>query len=69
MAKTYFDLAEERGVPKGKQRIVQLQLAKLFGPLNAVVQRRLAALPIERIEQIGDALLTASSLRELGLED
>ncbi len=69
MVKTYSDLAEERGVLKGEQQAAKRQLEKRFGPLSVGVQQRLAALPLERVQQISDALLTAKSLRELGLED
>jgi hypothetical protein len=42
-------------------------LAQRFGPLHETTVETINALPAERLEQIGMALLNAKSLEELGL--
>jgi hypothetical protein len=69
MTKTWAEEGEERGILKGERRLVQRLLEKRFGRLSPAVEQRVAEFPLERIEAIGEALLTAASLRELGLED
>ena len=59
----------EKGVEKGQRALLQRQLERKFGPLNPATQERLGSWPAERLAELGDALLTAQSLRELGLED
>jgi hypothetical protein len=65
MIKTWSEQAREEGV----QQLVKRQLQKRFGPLSAAAQEKLTAMPLKKVEEIGEALLTASSLRELGLEE
>ena len=73
LAKTSFELGEERGEERGEARgerkIVVRQLEKRFGTLSADVLRRIEAWPVERLGDLGEALLSAASLAELGLED
>jgi hypothetical protein len=64
----------EQGVAKGLEqglesarRMLQGQLAQRFGPLHSTTLEIINALPAERLEQIGMALLSAKSLEELGL--
>jgi hypothetical protein len=45
------------------------QLEARFGPLPPEVALKVAALPAERLKEISLALLTAQSLKELGLTD
>ncbi|MGL4551554.1 MAG: DUF4351 domain-containing protein [Gemmataceae bacterium] len=68
-AKTTFEMGEERGEEKARRSLVLKLLTRRFGPLSAVALQRLAAYPPERLEELGEALLTAASLAELGLED
>ena len=49
--------------------MARLLLEKRFGPLNPAVVQRLEAMAQDQLEQVGIALVTAGSLRELGLED
>jgi hypothetical protein len=58
----------EKGVEKGQRALVERQLRRKFGPLSPAVQQRLAALPGDRLAELGEALMTTASLRELGLE-
>ncbi|CAN5885784.1 hypothetical protein BH23PLA1_BH23PLA1_20230 [soil metagenome] len=44
-------------------------LENRFGPLSEAVRARLEALPADRLESLGVELLSAGSLKELGLED
>ena len=69
LAKTSFELGEERGEARGERKIVVRQLEKRFGTLSADVLRRIEAWPVERLGDLGEALLSAASLAELGLED
>jgi hypothetical protein len=68
MVKTWFEQGEEQGLQKGRA-IVRRQLEKRFGPLGKEAQARLQAWPADRLEELGEALLTANSLKELGLEE
>jgi hypothetical protein len=59
----------EMGREQGQRRLVERQLEKRFGPLTAAARQRLEQWPVERLEDLALALLTAASLRDLGLED
>jgi hypothetical protein len=73
MAITTFEKGKQVGLHEGREQGWRTALRKLlehrFGPLNPDVQRRLDSLGPERLEALTLALLTAGSLRELGLED
>jgi len=64
-AKNMINPWEERG----ERKILERQLQRRFGPLNPEIRERLAHLPVERLEELADAILDAKSLKELGLED
>jgi hypothetical protein len=53
---------------KAMRVLLQRMLEKQFGPLSDRTVARLAALSEDRLFQVGEALLTATSLKELGLE-
>jgi hypothetical protein len=55
--------------PGGELTTLQKQLEARFGPLSPHAQHRLEYLSPERVEALAHELLTAQSLRELGLED
>ena len=55
--------------PGGELTTLQKQLEARFGPLSPHAQHGLEYLSPERVEALGHELLTAQSLRELGLED
>ncbi len=64
----------EKGVAMGREealerirRLLQKQLELRFGPLPEAVAQKLNSLPIERLEKLGLAFITAQSLAELGL--
>jgi hypothetical protein len=54
---------------KGQLHMVFLMLQKRFGPLSEAVRQRIETLSNAQFEALTDALLTAASLRELGLEE
>ncbi len=54
---------------EGQRRMLELQLEKQFGPLSDAARHRLAVWPAEKLLDLGIALLTATSIRDLGLED
>ncbi len=51
------------------RRLLQRQLEFRFGPLPEPVAQKLRSLPIERLEELGIAFMTAQSLSELGLHE
>jgi hypothetical protein len=69
VVKTWSEEGEERGVEKGKRDIVLKQLKARFPDLSPTAQQRVKEWPVEKVEEVGIALLTARSLRDLGLED
>lgn len=61
--------AQEKGVQKGIRRMLVRQLDQRFGPLPVRARRKVGAIrSTQRLEQLGDQVLTARSLQELGLE-
>ena len=54
---------------KGQLHAVFRQLEKRFGPLPEGVRQQVESLSQSELDALIDALLTAGSLRELGLED
>ena len=73
MAVTSFEKGMEKGVKMGMETgqrdLLRRQLERRFGPLNAEAQERLASWPSERLPELAEDLITAASLKELGLED
>jgi hypothetical protein len=60
---------EISGRHKGKRDVLMVLLETKFGPLPQDMEDRLDALPVERLDQIARAIITAQSLKELGLAD
>jgi flagellar biosynthesis/type III secretory pathway protein FliH len=58
----------QQGLEEGQRRLVHSQLETRFGPLSEEARKRMASWPVQRLEELGLALVTAGSLRELGLE-
>ncbi len=58
-----------QGFVKGQLNVLQRQLERRFGSLSPAVLEKLATWPAERLPELADQLLTAKSLRELGLEE
>jgi len=69
MAETSFEKGMEKGMEKGQRALLRRWLERRFSPLSEEVLQRLDSWPSERLPELGDAVLTASSLQELGLED
>jgi hypothetical protein len=65
----WHEKGRTEGILEGERKLVRSLLERRFGPLSPEVRERLDALPAERIEALGVALLDAKSLKELGLED
>jgi hypothetical protein len=63
-----LDHAEQRGEQRGQRELLRKQLERRFGPLPAIAQERLANWPADRLTELGLALLSATSLQELGLD-
>jgi hypothetical protein len=66
-----LDHVEERGVQRGKlegqRELLRTLLEARFGPLPPSVVARLQEWPSDRLTGLGCALLSATSLEELGL--
>lgn len=60
---------KEEGIELGLRQAVQVQLEHRFGALEPPVRERLQQLPITRVRELLLEILTAPSLKALGLED
>lgn len=69
MVKTWSEEGEERGKEQGKRDLVLKQLKARFPDLSSTAQQRVKDWPVEKVEEVGIALLTAQSLRDLGLDN
>lgn len=58
---------EQRGKLEGQRDMIRELLEARFGPLSPVVIARLQSWPGDRLTELGRALLSANSLKELGL--
>ncbi|HQU42446.1 MAG: hypothetical protein B7Z73_02055 [Planctomycetia bacterium 21-64-5] len=63
----FFDHIELRGVLKGQRELLRDQLEARFGPLPPAAVDRLQTWPSDRLKELARALMTATSLEELGL--
>lgn len=59
----------EKGRVEGQRALIQEQLEVRFGPLSPTVVMRLSEMAGEELRQLGKAVITINSLKELGLED
>jgi hypothetical protein len=57
----------EKGLVEGQRALLKEMIEERFGPLSPAVRKRLAALSAERLVQVAKALMTADSLKDLGL--
>ncbi len=64
-----YQTVYEKAVAEGERRLVRKQLERRFGTLSAEVLQRLEAWPSDRLDELGLAVLTAPSLKALGLAD
>lgn len=69
MMTTTFEKGLAQGMTQGRREMLQIQLEAKFGPLSEQVLQRLAACSLEQLNELARAVLTAPSLKELGLED
>lgn len=60
-------LGIEKGKLEGQRDLLREQLEVRFGPLSSAVLDRLQTWPADRLTELGRALLSATSLEELGL--
>ena len=59
----------EKGIEKGRRETIRELLEDRFGPLSPRVDERLQAMNVEQLKSLRKAILHATSLRELALED
>lgn len=59
----------EKGLEQGQRMVAEKQLEARFGPLSAAARKRLERMDAAHLEALTLGLLTARSLRDLGLED
>ena len=64
-----IELGMQRGKVEGQRDLLRTQLESRFGPLPQAVVTRLQDWPSDRLTDLGRALLSATSLEELGLDD
>jgi uncharacterized protein DUF4351 len=69
MPNMWIEIGKKEGRQEERHAILLTFLEKRFGPLTELVRQRVDALEPKRVEEILDKILTAASLRELGLED
>jgi hypothetical protein len=69
MNATWFEKGIEKGIDKERRESLRELLEAKFGPLAPGVAEKIQQLPTDRLRALQKALLTAASLRELGLED
>ncbi len=67
--KEMVNTIEDRGRLLEKREMLYKQLKQKFDPLPEDVKHRLELLPVERLDEIVLTILTARSLKELGLAD
>jgi hypothetical protein len=65
---TWYERGFAKGIELGRRKALRISLEARFGALSPAVEAKLAAWPADKLEDLGRALLTAQSLRELGLE-
>ena len=55
-------IAEERGIVRGGASVLLVQLARLCGPLPEGLEQQVRELPIEALQELGEALFDFRSL-------
>jgi hypothetical protein len=58
-------IAEERGIVRGGASVLLVQLARLCGPLPEGLEQQVRELPIEALQELGEALFDFRSLPDL----
>jgi hypothetical protein len=64
-----LEKGEEKGREKGRRELLCEMLDNRFGPLSPDAREKVNQLTSERFTALTKAVLHASSLRDLGLED
>jgi predicted transposase YdaD len=57
--------SRQEGLQEGRQAMLRRQLEKRFGPIPEWVEKRLAGLPTDDLDEVGVRLLDASSFEDL----
>lgn len=60
-----YQIDREQAVQKGEQRLVIRQLNRRIGEIDASLIERVRELPIEQLENLGEALLDFSTVADL----
>jgi hypothetical protein len=68
-ARVMMQTTFERGMAEGQRKTVRILLETRFGPLSKQAIERLQACSEEKLNEITRAVLDATSLKELGIED
>ncbi len=68
IGQTSYEKGIEKGIDRGQTELLLKMLHKRLGPLNEATQQRVQAMTSEQREAFVETLVTASSLRELGLD-
>ncbi len=66
---TIFDEIQMEWLQKGQREMLQTMLEKKFGSLSETARQRLASVPPDKLTEMAVAVMSASSLRDLGLEE
>jgi hypothetical protein len=69
MFKSWSEEGKEQGILEGRRAALLDQLEVKFPGLSQAARQRVAEWPLEKLREANRALLTAQSLRDLGLED
>ncbi len=59
----------EKGVERGQRDLLWRLIQQRFGPVPETVRQRFDAWPANRLDDLTMSVLTAASLRDLGLAD
>lgn len=68
MMMTTYERGVQQGIEKAQRETLQMQLETRFGPLSRVMRQRLESLPADRLHELLQKIVSASTLQEVGLE-
>lgn len=69
MATTWLEKGMERGLVAGQRKTILVVLENRFGPLDESVIARVNDWPAGQLDELTKNILTANSLKDLGLQD
>jgi predicted transposase YdaD len=61
----WYQEIEEKGALKGEQSLISRQLSRRIGNISSDAQAQIQALPLSKIEALGEALLDFSTSDDL----